>query len=327
MAQLLDRPHAAVRAALAAGAPLFIPVNPVEFHGPHLSLHNDHLLAVGLAERLHAALWPEHPCLITRDLELGVDPCPGPGTRLSRFPEVRRAVLDAARSAHELGARTVVFMTFHGSPLHAVALDVGVRWLRKRGVVACDPFNALTAEIGSDALLAQADPAVAHLPPVQAAAVKAALPLDVHAGFFETSLALHLAPGSVDPRHVELPPCPAPRPLRPLVWLSGLAGALGAQGLARELGFAAYGLGWYGLRPFPGYTSQPAAASAEAGRIIADLVVDRQVAVLRAAQAGQPTPRPLLGWTRWLTFGGRVGSPRVPTAQVALPWDTPPPGR
>ncbi|MCA9545147.1 MAG: creatininase family protein, partial [Myxococcales bacterium] len=96
MAQLLDRPHAAVRAALAAGAPLFIPVNPVEFHGPHLSLHNDHLLAVGLAERLHAALWPEHPCLITRDLELGVDPCPGPGTRLSRFPEVRRAVLDAA---------------------------------------------------------------------------------------------------------------------------------------------------------------------------------------------------------------------------------------
>lgn len=319
MAQLLDRPHAAVRAALAAGAPLFIPVNPVEFHGPHLSLHNDHLLSVGLAPRLHAALWPEHPLLITRDLELGVDPCPGPGTRLNTFPEVRKAVLDAARGALELGARTVVFMTFHGSPLHAVALDVGVKWLRKRGVVACDPFNAVTAEIGSEAMMAEAAPALAHLPPDEAAAVRAGLPMDYHAGFFETSLAMHLAPDSVDPRHGELPPCPTPSPILPLKWLASALRAVGAAEAARQLTFAAYGLGWYRLRPFPGYTNRPHAASAEAGRVFTDMIVARQVEVLQAAQAGRPTPGPLLGWLRWITLGGRVGSPRVPTKHVALP--------
>ncbi len=325
---LFDQPHATVRAALAAGAPLFIPVNPVEFHGPHLSLHNDHLLSVGLARDLHAALWPEHPLLIARDLELGVDPCPGPGTRYAQHPTVRRAVLAAAQSAYELGAKIVVFMTFHGSPLHAVALDAGVQWLRRRGLAAVDPFNAVTGELAGEGDLADTlgplAPVVAHLPPAEAEAVLAGLRMDFHAGFFETSLALHYAPASVDPRHTELPPCPPVPPVRPLRWLAALAGAVGARRLAGELRFAAEGMGWYHLRPFPGYSSRPSAASAAAGAVLAARIVEGQAQVIRDALAGRPTPRPLLGWTRWVLLGGRVGSPRVPVDQVALPWDGPP---
>ncbi len=31
------------------GAVVYLPVNPIEYHGPHLSLMNDHLISVGLA--------------------------------------------------------------------------------------------------------------------------------------------------------------------------------------------------------------------------------------------------------------------------------------
>ena len=35
---------------------MFVPVNPVEYHGPHLSLHNDAVITRGVARDLHAAL-------------------------------------------------------------------------------------------------------------------------------------------------------------------------------------------------------------------------------------------------------------------------------
>ena len=35
MTQLLDLPHAKAQALLASGAPVYLLVNPVEYHGPH----------------------------------------------------------------------------------------------------------------------------------------------------------------------------------------------------------------------------------------------------------------------------------------------------
>src|SRR5262245_42835306 len=136
-------PHAEARAVLAKGAPVFLPVNPVEYHGPHLSLHNDRLIAVGLARDVHARLArPEWPFVLAADLEVGVDPTPGPGTRVTPFPLVRETVLRACKALHALGARTVVAMTWHGAPLHSIAIEPGLEWLRRRGVVALNPFNA-----------------------------------------------------------------------------------------------------------------------------------------------------------------------------------------
>ena len=36
MTNLLDLPHSRARSLLSRGAPVYLPVNPVEFHGPHL---------------------------------------------------------------------------------------------------------------------------------------------------------------------------------------------------------------------------------------------------------------------------------------------------
>src|SRR5260370_8464775 len=139
-------PHAQARALLAAGAPVFLPVNPVEYHGPHLSLHNDGLVSRGLGRDIHAVLAQSEgdwPCLVTSDLEVGVDPCPGPGTRATPFRQVRSLVLEACRRLVELGAQRVVLVTFHGGPLHNLPLDSGVRWLTAHGVRPLAPLNLL----------------------------------------------------------------------------------------------------------------------------------------------------------------------------------------
>ncbi|HEY4219853.1 MAG TPA: hypothetical protein VGO62_00890, partial [Myxococcota bacterium] len=59
-----DLPHSEARRALSSGAPVFLLVNPVEFHGPHLPLHNDELIALGLARDLHERLFGAHPFLL-----------------------------------------------------------------------------------------------------------------------------------------------------------------------------------------------------------------------------------------------------------------------
>ena len=75
MTQLNDLPHARAREAVDTGAPVFLFVNPVEYHGPHLPLHNDHLVSAGLARELHARLAardPGLPFLSAGELEIGV---------------------------------------------------------------------------------------------------------------------------------------------------------------------------------------------------------------------------------------------------------------
>src|SRR4051812_14310306 len=152
MTSLLDLPHAEARRLLAGGAPVYLPVNPVEYHGPHLSLHNDALIAQGLAAELHAGLCQREalggsdwPFLVAGGLEIGVDPAPGPGSRATPYAEVRDQVTEACLALADLGARKVVLMTFHGAPLHALALEGGIHALAARGVTALSPMNILLA--------------------------------------------------------------------------------------------------------------------------------------------------------------------------------------
>src|SRR5438105_3637126 len=115
--RLLDQTLAEARRLTATGAPVYLPINPVEYHGPHLSLHNDALISRGLATDLHARLaarHPEWPFLVADDLEVGVDPCPGRGTRHTPYPIACALIREACRALAELGAERVVLMTFHG---------------------------------------------------------------------------------------------------------------------------------------------------------------------------------------------------------------------
>src|SRR5687768_11730848 len=107
---LFDLPHREARALLREGMPVYLCVNPVEYHGPHLSLHNDRLLSLGVVREVGERMRALHgwPVVLADHLELGVDPCPGPGSRPVRFQVVREAVLESCRALAELGARKVV---------------------------------------------------------------------------------------------------------------------------------------------------------------------------------------------------------------------------
>lgn len=316
MTALFNQPHAEVRRLLATGAPVFLPVNPVEYHGPHLSLHNDRLISEAIARDLHARFAPEHPFLLAADLEVGVDPCSGPGTRHTSYLAVRRAVLAACDSLIQLGAQAVFLVTFHGSPLHGWALQAGVARLQKAGVVAAAPFSAVTDQLLVGDASAHARVFDHVTDPAERAAAIEGLAFDFHAGFFETSLALHYAPASVDSMYQSLPACPTPKADWLLAGAARLAALVGAQTLAAELRFAAVGAGWYAMRPFLAYSNRPHLATAEAGAWLAAQVVEQEAAVIEAAYARQPTPKPMMGWLRWATVGGRLFAPTVPLSKV-----------
>jgi creatinine amidohydrolase len=321
MTSLLDLPHARVRSLLATGAPVFLPINPVEYHGPHLSLHNDALISQGLAKDMHAELaqrGADWPLLFASDLEVGVDPCPGPGTRATSYTDACTLAVEACKRLAELGARRVVLITFHGSPLHSLALDAGARWLGRHGVTAVAPMNGLLRTMLDLHVDEYADAyAMIRDAEIRVSMMQGAA-LDFHAGFFETSLSLHYAPDSVDPLYTRLRPCPDIVPDPKLHAASRAAERCGAVGLARELSFAAHGLGWYELRPFPGYTSRPNLASREAGACFARHLA-REFASLawRVFQGMETSPAPIMRWMASATLGGKIGGVGVPLEAIA----------
>ena len=299
--RLFDLPYAEARRALATGAPVYLLVNPVEYHGPHLSLHNDKVIALGLARRLHASLQAAHPSwpfLLGDDLEIGVDPCPGPGTRHTSFATATALVVEACRALLELGARRVVFMTFHGSPLHAAALEAGVETVRAHGAAAYSPFNHVLAILARMESAAPFAAAIERVVPAHRQRLLDKISYDFHAGFFETSVALALAPETVSSLHRDLPPC-APVVADPrFVRLAGVARRVGQAGFARECELVADALGWHALRPFPGYTSEPALASAFAGEAFVELILDLYRAHAHdVLTRGALSPAPVLSWS------------------------------
>ena len=317
MVSLFDVPHQDARRLARSGAPVYLTINPVEYHGPHLSLHNDRLISLGLVRDLHERLVAgghDWPLLLAHDLEVGVEPCPGVGTRRTPYPVMRHLVLEACRALAELGASKVVLMTFHGAPLHNLAIEAGVELLRLGGVRAVSPFNIVLNEL-LQLEPSKYAPAVAHVEDeAERAQMLAALPLDFHAGFFETSMALHYAPESVAPDYKSLPPCADVRPDAKFALAARMVGALGAKRLARELSFAAAGVGWNALRPFPGYTGRPHRATPQAGAVFARAIIEQYVAIVEDVFAGRAeSPPPIMRWAARLTLGGRVGNLPIPT--------------
>jgi creatinine amidohydrolase len=317
---LFDLPHAEAHRLLTSGAPVYLTINPVEYHGPHLSLHNDRLVSLGLIRELHQRLAARHadwPLVLATDLEIGVEPCPGIGSRHTPFSAARELVIEACRALAELGARRVVLMTFHGSPLHNLAIESGIELLVERGVHAVAPFNLVLREM----LTVDGDryaPAFAHVEdPGERAAMIRDLRFDFHAGFFETSMALHYAPESVAPSYRELPPCPPIVPDPPLAVAAHLARRMRARELADELELAAMGRGWYAIRPFYGYTGRPHRATAQAGALFARAILDQYEPMVEAVLDGRErSPQPIMAWVEAITFGGRLNALHVPIDQM-----------
>ncbi len=314
---LFELSHREARALLARGVRVWLPVNPVEYHGPHLSLHNDRLISLGLAREVHELLAAgrDEPFVVAADLEVGVDPTPGPGTRHVPFAQVRELVLESCRALHALGARSVIAITWHGAPMHSLAIEPGLAWLREHGARALNPFNEAFRE------LCRLDArrfarAFDHIEDAtDREHMIESLRYDFHAGFFETSMALHYAPASVS-AHRDVPPCLPIPPDPNLQRASRVARAIGRIELADELAMIAMALGWQSLSPFPGYTAQPHLARAESGAVFAAEIASGYAEIISDVLAGRrDAPAPPMRWIATLTANGRL-APKVKSAAL-----------
>jgi creatinine amidohydrolase len=285
----------------------------MEYHGPHLSLANDAIISYGASRQLHRMVQDlerrESPFLWAGEIGMGVDPVPGPGSQPFSVAAVREAVSRTCRGLASLGAKKLVLVTFHGAPLHNSALDQVVRQLEGDGIRAYAPATTLfSLFLNPD--LDRFSPVYETVPAEAQVELRERLLQDFHAGFLETSLALHFAPETVQD-HRLTPPCPRTNPEPALVRLASLARLGGRLQLAHELLFAAEATAWYRLKPFPGYTSMPAFATARAGSILADLALADCALAARAVLAGElESPRPIMRWMHSLTLGGRLTRPR-----------------
>jgi creatinine amidohydrolase len=318
---LFDLPHVEASRLVKTGAPVYLTVNPVEYHGPHLSLHNDRLISQKLIELLHTRLasrHPDWPLLSGGDLEIGVEPCQGPGSRHTRFEVAREIVQEACRAVAELGSQRVVIMTFHGSPLHNLAIEEGIDLLREKGVRAVAPFNYVLRSLVELDDPAPYAAAFAHVPdPAEREEMLHGITTDFHAGFFETSVALRLVPHTVSEVYKRLPPCPPIKPDPALDLAAKAAAAVGRSQLARELGFAAEGKGWNAMRPFYGYTGRPAHATAESGDVFVREILNRYEEGVESVLAGESTsPEPILKWVAAVSLNGRLAGLHVPLDQI-----------
>ncbi len=309
MIGILDLPHSKARSLLSTGAPVYLGVNPVEYHGPHLSLHNDALISEGLVRDTHDELRRDHPdwpLLCAGELDAGVGATPGPGSRPVPFRVVCELVERACTSLADLGARRVVLMTFHGGPLHSVAIERGVKLLENRNILVVAPFNDLFTEIihgdGSDA--AEAYETIED-PETRDRMLRAAT-TDVHAGFGETSLTLHYAPDTVGD-YRDLPPCPDFTPDPGISKMVLTFRAAGRKKVASELELLASAKSWLELDPFPGYTGSPHLANPRSGEVFARLISERYASIARDVFAGKcRSPQPAFTWLEKLTLGGRL---------------------
>lgn len=311
--------HNKARTLVACEAPVFLLVNPVEYHGPHLPLYNDFILSFAASRDLHARLMAREesrhdwPFILAAPLHMGVDPVPGHGSVPFTYHQVRQGVLRACVGLEAMGVKTVFLMTFHGAPLHAMALQAGVRYLNARGIRAIAPFNLLLHEM-LNYVPGKFDMALEPLrDEVMREHISKNLYKDFHGGFFETSVALHYAPDTVDPEYKKLPPCPEISPNPVFSATARIAARLGWSRFAAECRFAAYGLGWLKLNPLPGYTGWPHLASAATGKAFAEVLMHHYVEAAEALlDSRAPLTRatshsePIMKWIRPLSLGGRI---------------------
>ncbi|MBI5489752.1 MAG: creatininase family protein [Deltaproteobacteria bacterium] len=304
---MLDGPR---RARLSAGLPVFVSFNPLEYHGPHLTARTDGLVARRMGEAFFAALRAREPAwdeLLWAEFDVGADPVGHEGSVPVSFDDFRRLVLGVCRQLATMGAQRVVVHSFHGAPRHNLALLAGVDLLRDAGVRAFSPMPLLLAGL--------IDPPAGLLAPVLATVedeavrreVEAFVPYEFHAGFLETSVALHYVPEAVADDFDRVAPCPRVEPEPARMAVAALARCLGRTQESIALAAAARAASWFGLRPFPGYSGVPAAANARAGGLLAQYIERGFLEAADAAFLGRvPDGEWLVRTAARLSLGGRL---------------------
>lgn len=290
--------------------PIYIYVNPVEYHGPHLSLHNDFILTQAFANLLHQQSFADLPFIEAPAIHFGHGPANGLGSVATDYSELKKKIISMVSGVWSLGYRRFIFMTFHGDPLHNLAIFKGVQFVISRGGQAMAPFNLVLHEF-MNFKPGNFQEVLELLPGMQKEKdnILQNLYLDFHAGAFETSLVLALAPQNVSSDYLKLPAASNFRPNFIFSCLAKLAKAMGLTKLSSEFNFVANGLGWSLSPEYRGYTGFPALASKELGEyFVQKKILPMFIEEAERVFTKQDKPKfPIMRWVAYLSLGGRLG--------------------
>jgi creatinine amidohydrolase len=157
-----------------------LPLGAHEYHGPHLPLETDTLIAEGIALRLKAALGddPDLIFLDTDPIGYSIEHSDRPGTRSLAFNEAVESWLDIADNLAQSGIRKLILLNAHGG--NAPLLTIVATEARVRFKMLC-VATSWTRFGMPDGLISAENKAI-----------------DIHGGAIETSVMLALHPELVE---------------------------------------------------------------------------------------------------------------------------------
>ncbi|MEW6281793.1 MAG: creatininase family protein [Candidatus Eremiobacterota bacterium] len=184
---------------------VFLPISPLEQHGPHLPLGMDMFGAEYVTRRmgdLFGSLHPEWEVLLVPVLPVGSNAFDFPGSLFTRQRLVRDLLVDFGASLARHGFKNLVLVSVHGGTGHIVAMEEAAEIVSRRfkcRVLA--PLGAVASKFFSGAYFGDLD---RLLPRPLTDEEKELLQVDWHAGWWETSLMLLARPDLVKPDYDSL---------------------------------------------------------------------------------------------------------------------------
>lgn len=252
---------------------IFVPVSPIEEHGPHLPLGTDLYTCCALAEAIAAQLEARHADVTTvlvPPVPLGSGTVPYLGSIGSPQRLVRDVLMRIGRAFARDGFRFIVAISGHMGLSHLLALEAAARKVSRRyGVSMVAPVASVWRSALRDPSLVEQCAGLSE--PITSQALTALLH-GHHAGALETSLMLHVRPELVQPEFRRL-------------------GHIGPGQFVRWRGWT--------REHWAGYVGEPALARADFGQIMlttiaargADLVARMVQGDALALEEGSPLTR------------------------------------
>lgn len=183
----------------------FIPISPIEGHGPHLPLGVDYFNAIHFAEttaRVTLERRPDFDAVICPAVPVGTQVYRLPGSLRSDSHTVYKVALTLGESLALWGFRYIFLLSGHGSPKNIVALEsAALKVSRKYHIQMHSLSGALAVRFLKGDFV---DRISAQMPEPLTDEQKKLLKSDIHGGWWETSMMLLLRPELVSPVYKNL---------------------------------------------------------------------------------------------------------------------------
>jgi len=185
---------------------IFLPVSPLEGHGPHLPVGLDYFNAIYFAEQAAMQTAASHPhfnMVICPALPFGSQLYKQPGSLRTDSANIYYIVRDIGASLATWGFKYIFIVCGHGSPRDIVALEAACKKVsRKHRIQMHNLSGALAVRFLKGEFIDEISEGLSR--PLDDSEKKL-LKIDVHGGWWETSMMLMHKPELVDPLYKSLP--------------------------------------------------------------------------------------------------------------------------